>query len=80
MISTLKKFAITAGAVATGLLGAVSCFAAGEIITLPETAVADLTGAASQIMTDVWVLVAIAVGIPLGFYIIRKVVGLLPKK
>jgi hypothetical protein len=47
---------------------------------LPNTAVADLTGNASQIMTDIWVLIALAVGIPLGFYIIRKVIGLIPKK
>ena len=76
----IKKLAITAGAVATGLFGlAASTFAAGEIITLPTTAVADLTGNASQIMTDVGVLVALAVGIPLGFYIIRKVIALIPK-
>ena len=81
MFSTLKKVAITAGATAAGLLGlAASCFASGTaIITLPTTAVADLTGNASQIMTDVWVLVALAVGIPLGFYIIRKVIALIPK-
>ena len=81
MISTIKKFLIGAGAVAAGLVGfAASTFAAGTaIITLPSTAVADLTGAASQIMSDVWVLVAIAIGIPMGFYIIRKVIALIPK-
>lgn len=80
MFSTMKKYAIGASAVATGLFGlALSTFAAGEIVNLPLTAVADLTGNASQIMTDVWVLVALAVGIPLGFYIIRKVIALIPK-
>ena len=49
------------------------------IITLPVNAIADLTGNAGQIMTDVWVLVALAIGIPLGFYIIRKIVSLIPK-
>ena len=77
----MKKFAITAGATAAGLLGlAGACFASGTpIVSLPTTALADLTGNASQIMSDVWVLVALAIGIPLGFYIIRKVVALIPK-
>lgn len=80
MFSTMKKFAVGAGAVVTGLFGAaLSTFAAGEIITLPSTAVADLTGNASQIMSDMWVLVAVAIGIPMGFYIIRKVIALIPK-
>jgi hypothetical protein len=50
------------------------------LITLPETAVADLTGAAGHILSDVWVLVALLAGIPLGFYIIRKTIGLFAKK
>jgi hypothetical protein len=57
-----------------------SVFGAGEIVVLPETALADLTSNASQILSDVWVLVALAIGIPLGFYIIKKVVALIPKK
>ena len=80
MFSTMKKFVVGVGAVATGLFGlALSTFAVGEIVILPETAVADLTGNASQIMSDVWVLVAVAIGIPMGFYIIRKVIALIPK-
>ena len=76
----MKKFAITAGATVAGLLGlAFTAFAADPLITLPTTAVADLTGNASEIMTDVWVLVALAIGIPMGFYIIRKVIALIPK-
>lgn len=78
----MKRYAIAFGTAiagaATFLAGA--CHAAGTaIITLPTTAVADLTGAASQIMSDLWVLVAIAIGIPMGFYIIRKVIALIPK-
>ena len=76
----MKKFAITAGAAIAGVLAAGACFASSTpIITLPTTAVADLTGDASQIMSDMWVLVAIAIGIPMGFYIIRKVIALIPK-
>ena len=79
MISTIKKFLIGAGVAAAGLVGFATSTFAASIITLPTTAVADLTGAASQIMSDMWVLVAIAIGIPMGFYIIRKVIALIPK-
>jgi len=80
VISTIKRFTIGSVAVAGSLFGlAASAFAEGEIINLPLTAVADLTGNASQIMSDVWVLVAVAIGIPMGFYIIRKVIALIPK-
>ena len=80
----MKTRAIAVGAAVVGagvgLFGLVSsAFASGPLIDLPSTAVADLTGNASQILTDVWVLVALAIGIPLGFYIIRKVVALIPK-
>ena len=82
MFSTMKRYAIGAGAFVAGAVAllAGSCSAAGTaLITLPTTAVADLTGNASEIMTDVWVLVALAIGIPMGFYIIRKVIALIPK-
>ena len=80
MFSTMKKFAVGAGVAAAGLFGlAMSTFAATPLITLPTTAIADLTANASEIMTDVWVLVALAIGIPMGFYIIRKVIALIPK-
>ena len=77
--NTLKKYAVSVGAVVSGL--AVAGFAkADSIITLPGSATAELYSTASQILTDVWVLVAIAIGIPLGFYIIKKVIGLIPKR
>jgi len=82
VISTIKRYAVGLGAFAAGAVAllASTCSAAGTaIITLPTTAVADLTGNASEIMTDVWVLVALAIGIPMGFYIIRKVIALIPK-
>lgn len=46
----------------------------GTLISLPGSAVADLTGNASQMMTDIWVLLAFLAGVPLGFYLIRKLV------
>lgn len=75
----IQKFAIGVGAVAAGLLGLAGAAGATAIITLPGTAVADLTASASQIMTDIWVLVALAIGIPLGFYLVRKLIALIPK-
>ena len=80
MLAKTKMLVASVGAAVVGLFGvAASAFADTPIITLPNTAVADLTANASQIMTDVWVLVALAIGIPMGFYIIRKVIALIPK-
>jgi hypothetical protein len=80
MFSTMKRYAIGAGAFIGGAVALLaSTCSAASIITLPTTAIADLTGSASQIMSDVWVLVALAIGIPMGFYIIRKVIALIPK-
>lgn len=80
MFSTMKTRAIAVGTAVVGMFGlAFSAFAADPLITLPTTAIADLTANASEIMTDVWVLVALAIGLPMGFYIIRKVVALIPK-
>lgn len=50
------------------------------MITLPETAVADVTANIGTIVTDLWVVVALVVGIPLAFYVIKKVIGLFPKR
>ncbi|GAH93635.1 unnamed protein product [marine sediment metagenome] len=49
------------------------------MITLPETAAVDLLANAGELFTDLWVLIAIAVGIPLAFYVIRRVIALVPK-
>lgn len=62
-------------AIGTALLG-VAQFAGATYITLPETAVADLTGYAGAIFTDIWTVVALVIGIPLAFYVIRKVISL----
>jgi len=47
-----------------------------SIITLPEGAVATLTAYIGDMFTDLWVLIALAIGIPLAFYVIGKVVSL----
>lgn len=65
-------------AISTAVAGALS-FASGvgaTYITLPGTATADLLAYAGDLFTDLWVVIALVIGIPLGFYIIRKVIGL----
>lgn len=50
------------------------------MITLPETAVDDLTANISTLTSDLWVVIALVIGIPLAFYVIKKVIGLFPKR
>jgi hypothetical protein len=50
-----------------------------SIITLPQDAATSTLAYAGTLFTDLWVLVAIAIGIPLAFYVIRSAIGLLPK-
>lgn len=50
------------------------------MITLPDTAVADLTANISTLTSDLWVVIALVIGIPLAFYVIKKVIGLFPKR
>jgi len=49
----------------------------GTILTIGSTA--DLTAYIGTLFSDVWPILALAVGIPLAFYIIRRVIGLVPK-
>ena len=46
------------------------------IITIPATGTADLLAYVGQLFTDVWPLVALAIGIPLAFYVISRAIGL----
>lgn len=50
------------------------------MITLPVDAVSDITANISTLVTDLWVVIALIVGLPLAFYVIRKVVALFPKR
>jgi len=47
-----------------------------EIISLPDTALADVTGFIGTLAVDLWPFIALAVGIPLGFYVIRRGIAL----
>jgi hypothetical protein len=47
-----------------------------QYITLPTTAVNDLLAYAGGLTSDLWTLIALAIGIPLAFYIISRIIGL----
>lgn len=49
------------------------------ILTVPETVSGDLLASVGTLFTDLWTVIALAVGIPLAFYIIKKVIALVPK-
>jgi len=49
------------------------------IIALGSSTATDLFASASTLFSDLWTLIAVAIGIPLAFYIIRRVIGLMPK-
>jgi hypothetical protein len=50
------------------------------IITTTTGYVSVITANATQILADVWPIIALAVGIPLAFYIIYRITNLIPKK
>ena len=45
-------------------------------VTLPETALADVSQYVGQAFTSLWVLIALVIGLPIAFWVIRKVVSL----
>jgi len=49
------------------------------VVTLPGSVVTDLTAYIGYLVTDMWLLIALAIGIPLGFYVIRRLIALIPK-
>ena len=50
------------------------------MIELPATAVADLTAHLGTLFTDLWVVIALIIGLPLGFYVINKVISMFGKR
>ena len=45
-----------------------------------ETVGADLIAQAFDIVQGSYVLLVVAIGVPLGFYIVKKLIGLMPSK
>lgn len=50
------------------------------LFTLPENALASTTAYIGEVITDAWVFVGLAIGVPLAFYVIHKVKGIIPKR
>jgi hypothetical protein len=50
-----------------------------SFITIPTASSSDLFASVGALVGDLWVLLALAMGVPLAFYIIRRVVALMPK-
>lgn len=50
------------------------------LITLPPDAVSSSIAYIGEIFTGVGPFVWVAIGVPLGFYVVKKVIGLLPKR
>jgi len=47
-----------------------------SIITTTSGSVATLMSYTTALFSDFWVLIALVIGIPLAFYVIRKIVSL----
>ena len=47
-----------------------------SIITLGETFATDVLAYAGQLFTDLNLLILLAIGLPLGFWVVRKVISL----
>jgi hypothetical protein len=50
------------------------------LFTLPVDALASTTAYIGSILTDVSPFVWLAIGLPLGFYVIKKIIALVPKR
>lgn len=74
MIRSSKTLAVIGGIVAALSLAGVA--AATPVLTLPEGFLTAAIGYVSTLFTDLYTIIALAIGLPLGFWVIRKVVGL----
>jgi hypothetical protein len=50
------------------------------ILTVGSTTATDLLAYAGQLFTDLNVLIVLAIGLPVGFWIISKAIGLVGKR
>jgi hypothetical protein len=50
------------------------------LFTLPVDALASTTAYIGDLVGSVGGFIWLAIGVPLGFYVIKKVIGLLPKR
>ncbi|MFA5031253.1 MAG: hypothetical protein WC495_06750 [Patescibacteria group bacterium] len=47
-----------------------------SILSVVSGGAGDILAYTGDIFTDLWVVIAVAIGIPLAFYVIRKVIGM----
>ncbi len=71
----LKKILIATAVVGASILP-VFAFATGTYITLPEGFATSVLAYAGGMFTDLNVLILLVIGLPLAFWVIRKVIGL----
>lgn len=45
------------------------------MFTIPVDGLTDITGYLTTLVTDLWPLIALVIGIPLAFFIINKVIS-----
>lgn len=50
------------------------------LFTLPSDALSSSTAYIGSVVNDVGPFIWLAIGVPLGFYVVKKVIGLLPKR
>ena len=82
MSNKVKVFIAGAGAAITSLVSVALTHAASAFITVPTGTAAQYTATVGSQFSDAGTLeiIALAVGIPLFFYIVHQLMGLLPKK
>jgi hypothetical protein len=54
-------------------------YIAPAVITIPTSTPTDMLAYAGTLFSDLYLVVVLAVGIPLAFYVIRRVIALVPK-
>jgi hypothetical protein len=84
MIKKISLWVSGAGAAIAGMVMTVAAHAqsiAPGDLSVPTSTVHDLLASASSILTDPGILgiIAVAIALPLVFYFVRQVIGLLPK-
>jgi len=77
-VNKAKLYAITVSALAMSLAGVVATATTtdGGIITLPAGFLTAALAYIDRLFTDLYPVIAVAIGLPLGFWVIRKAVSL----
>lgn len=71
----MRKLIYKISGIVGGLLGATPVFA-GTLFDLPATAITSTTAYIGDFFTDLGPFIWLAIGIPLAFFVIRKVISM----